>query len=675
MKKSIKKQVVALTTGLTILGSIPLNALADQTDKLQVATGEHLNQGSNLANIELKTPDVKINESEISPNEKVLLEEYKHKHDTSAEMEKMKEAKTGAVDPNEAVQNVENAFKDVDGKGDGSSREMTPKRQKRSLAFAPASQTTKRYGTLAGTKFVEWIVPAGNIDIRPQNPMKAKYITIHETANTERGANAEAHAKYLYNQATQGTFRTASWHFTVDDKQIYQHLPTNENGWHAGDGNGPGNRESIGIEIAVNQDGDYNKALENAKRLAGYLMNKEGIPASNIVKHQHWSGKKCPDIMISRGNFAGFVQGIEWYSSLNNNIEGMSDKQEDNNSNEVNPAEPVMELVVKGYGINIRSGAGIENGVVGKANAGDKFRVLAVKNGWYKTEKGWIFYDSSYIKINYNVENPLPKPEEKPKPEVKPDPKPEPQPEPKPQPTDDITGGWFEPHVRELNKRGIMVGEGNGVFAPYRAVTRAEFAKLISNSLQLPSGDANFKDLDQAHPTLQDGIKRASSAGIINGRGDGIFDPNSPITREESAIMVDKALQYKGIKGDASVPLKFRDKHLINYKENVTRLYSLGIANGNENGEFSPQGTTTRGESAAFLVRMLNVMEETKVIGTAYIDQDIEVHAESGNWTDVVRTLTKGNTVNVYAEHGAWIQIGKNEWIKNDTSKIRYVKD
>lgn len=82
-----------------------------------------------------------------------------------------------------------------------------------------------------------------------------------------------------------------SWHFTVDDKQIYQHLPTNENGWHAGDGDGSGNRESIGIEISVNQDGDYNKALENAKRLAGYLMNKEGISADHIYRHQQWSGK------------------------------------------------------------------------------------------------------------------------------------------------------------------------------------------------------------------------------------------------------------------------------------------------------------------------------------------------------------------------------------------------
>lgn len=38
------------------------------------------------------------------------------------------------------------------------------------------------------------------------------------------------------------------------------------------DREGTGNRESIAIEIAVNQDGDYNKAVENARKLAAYLM-------------------------------------------------------------------------------------------------------------------------------------------------------------------------------------------------------------------------------------------------------------------------------------------------------------------------------------------------------------------------------------------------------------------
>ncbi len=62
------------------------------------------------------------------------------------------------------------------------------------------------------------------------------------------------------------------------------------------------------------------------------------------------------------------------------------------------------------------------------------------------------------------------------------------------QPKDDITGGWYEEAIRELNRRGIMIGEGNGVFAPNRAITRAEFAQLISKSLNLPAGDASFKD-------------------------------------------------------------------------------------------------------------------------------------------------------------------------------------
>ncbi|WP_000385291.1 S-layer homology domain-containing protein, partial [Bacillus thuringiensis] len=198
------------------------------------------------------------------------------------------------------------------------------------------------------------------------------------------------------------------------------------------------------------------------------------------------------------------------------------------------------------------------------------------------------------------------------------------------------------------------------------------FAKLISNSLQLPSGNANFKDLDHAHPTLQDGIKRTASAGIIQGRGDGIFDPNSPITREESAIMVDKALQYKGIVGDLN-GMPFRDKHLINYKDAVSRLFSLGVVNGVGNNEFNPHGTTTRGESAAYLMKMLNVMENNKVIGELTInDFGLEIHKEATNDSGLVRKAFKGEVINVLAEKDGWYKVGANEWIQNSPSKMSY---
>lgn len=210
MKKTMKKQVIAFATGLSILATTPIHSFAEEGQKNE-------------------------------PDQLTVAEDS-------------------------TLRSIENAFRHVDGKGDGSSREMKPGGA--SSYSSSYAEALKKHGSINGIPFVEWIVPKGNTDIRPANPMKAKYLTIHETANTARGANAEAHAKYLYNQATKGTFRTASWHFTVDDKQIYQHLPTNENGWHAGDGGGSGNRESIGIEIAVNQDGDYNKAVENAQKLA-----------------------------------------------------------------------------------------------------------------------------------------------------------------------------------------------------------------------------------------------------------------------------------------------------------------------------------------------------------------------------------------------------------------------
>lgn len=60
------------------------------------------------------------------------------------------------------------------------------------------------------------------------------------------------------------------------------------------DGTGNGNSHSIGIEICINRDGNYRKAVENAIELTKYLMKKYNIPASRVVRHRDWDGKYCP---------------------------------------------------------------------------------------------------------------------------------------------------------------------------------------------------------------------------------------------------------------------------------------------------------------------------------------------------------------------------------------------
>ncbi|MEK5171833.1 N-acetylmuramoyl-L-alanine amidase [Heyndrickxia sp. FSL W8-0496] len=150
-------------------------------------------------------------------------------------------------------------------------------------------------------------IPKSNTFTRPGIKMNPEYITIHETDNTAKGANDEAHAKLQYN----GNSRQASWHFQVDDDSIYQSLPTNEVGWHAGDGNGSGNMKSIGIEICVNSDGDFKKSVENAAWLTNHLMNTFKIPLSKVVQHNHWSGKNCPR------NLRSGAKGISWNDFIN----------------------------------------------------------------------------------------------------------------------------------------------------------------------------------------------------------------------------------------------------------------------------------------------------------------------------------------------------------------------
>lgn len=157
------------------------------------------------------------------------------------------------------------------------------------------------------------LIPTGRGN-RPGFPMFPKWITVHDTANTKFGANAISHANYL--KSERAAALPVSWHFTVDEKNIVQHLPLNEVGWHAADGlNGPGNRRSIGIEICMDAGGDRLKAEANAAELIAYLIKTERtlLKFPECMKqHYDWSGKNCPQILRRRPDgWKNFLSEVE----------------------------------------------------------------------------------------------------------------------------------------------------------------------------------------------------------------------------------------------------------------------------------------------------------------------------------------------------------------------------
>lgn len=175
------------------------------------------------------------------------------------------------------------------------------------------------------------IISKNNPEIRPGGHMNPTYITDHDTGNRGLGANAEMHNRYIHNMASYHPRDTShvSWHVTVDENYIYQHLPFDEPAYHCGDGFGvkSGNRTSIGVEKAMNIDGNRAQTEENAIALHVYLLkNAIKKTPSNVVPHQYWSGKYCPAVILKRdGSFNPFRKRIQ--DAYNGNVKVSKPKQ------------------------------------------------------------------------------------------------------------------------------------------------------------------------------------------------------------------------------------------------------------------------------------------------------------------------------------------------------------
>lgn len=139
------------------------------------------------------------------------------------------------------------------------------------------------------------LVSKGKYNIKCPYSMKAESITVHNTWND---ASAENEVKYMI-----GNNKKVSFHIAVDDKEAVQGIPLDRNAWHAGDGNGKGNRSSIGVEICHSKSGGerFAKAERNAAELIASMLKERGWGIDRVKKHQDWSGKYCPHRTLDLG--------------------------------------------------------------------------------------------------------------------------------------------------------------------------------------------------------------------------------------------------------------------------------------------------------------------------------------------------------------------------------------
>lgn len=116
--------------------------------------------------------------------------------------------------------------------------------------------------------------------------------------------------------------------------------------------------------------------------------------------------------------------------------------------------------------------------------------------------------------------------------------------------SDVAANAWYAPYVYDLVSLGIINGKGEGIFDPQGKITRGEFAKILATAsgddLDQYEGKTSFNDVVTGK-WFSNPIEWAYQNGIVQGKGDGIYAPTDNISRQDIAVMIVRYADYKGI--------------------------------------------------------------------------------------------------------------------------------
>ncbi|MDF2720986.1 MAG: peptidase [Paenibacillus sp.] len=170
----------------------------------------------------------------------------------------------------------------------------------------------------------------------------------------------------------------------------------------------------------------------------------------------------------------------------------------------------------------------------------------------------------------------------------------------------DITGHWAESSVRAMAGRGDIDGYPDGTFRPDREVTRAEFVKLLVRTVGIAGkGSAGRTFDDTADHWARDAIAAAAASGIVDGYDDRTFGPDDPLTRQQMAAMLVRALRLP--QPTAGTGGEFADSGDIAEwaLPSASAAAAHGLFVGYEDGTFRPLVHATRAETVEVLTRAI----------------------------------------------------------------------
>ncbi len=166
---------------------------------------------------------------------------------------------------------------------------------------------------------------------------------------------------------------------------------------------------------------------------------------------------------------------------------------------------------------------------------------------------------------------------------------------------------WAHDYITHLAKSGIVTGY-NGCYYPENSITRAEYAKIIYSAFNIPDTDNSFFADVPRDLWCHKAVNALAGYGIVTGY-DGNFHPDTPISRQDAAVIAARAMEKRGyIPSGYSAEFNDLDKISDYAKASVSYLAFLNILTGTPEGNYEPMRNITKAESSAVICRILNVL-------------------------------------------------------------------
>lgn len=234
----------------------------------------------------------------------------------------------------------------------------------------------------------------------------------------------------------------------------------------------------------------------------------------------------------------------------------------------------------------------------------------------------------------------------------------------------DIGGHWAQGTIIQWTSKGYISGYEDGTFKPDNSITRAEFVRLVNQSMgYTKTGNAYFSDVSSSYWGYND-IQKGVAAGYVRGDGNGKFRPNDPVSRQEAAVMIS---QICGLGQDYSAAAKYTDyRYIPSWAAGyVGAVSKAGIMSGYPDGDFKGDRYLSRAEAVIALDKALNynasttdnreVLKNYKLTDTSLKDKIIQ-----GDLT-ISSSLSKKDVVldNVKVEGSIIVEGGKTITAKN----------